>query len=123
VASLVYGALLIQEIDAQVGYLHPDVREAIVAPQEERAFMNQLYQEERAFMNQLYKCSAWGVRDCLERLGWVRPFVYTFEEIQRLREHWTELDEQLGNILSSEQIIAERQAKRTQPKIGGSMKE
>jgi hypothetical protein len=40
-----------------------------------------------------------------------------------LREHWTELDEQLGNILSSEQIIAERQAKRTQPKIGGSMKE
>lgn len=106
VASLVYGALLIQEIDAQVGYLHPAVREAIDAPQEERAFM-----------------SAWGVRDCLERLGWVRPFVYTIEEIQRLREHWTELDEQLGNILSSEQIIAERQAKRTQPKIGGSMKE
>jgi hypothetical protein len=112
VASLVYGALLIQEIDAQVGYLHPAVREAIDAPQ-----------EERAFMNQLYKRSAWGVRDCLERLGWVRPFVYTIEEIQRLREHWTELDEQLGNILSSEQIIAERQAKRTQPKIGGSMKE
>jgi hypothetical protein len=112
VASLVYGALLIQEIDAQVGYLHPAVREAIVAPQ-----------EGRAFMNQLYKRSAWGVRDCLERLGWVRPFVYTIEEIQRLREHWTELDEQLGNILSSEQIIAERQAKRTQPKIGGSMKE
>ena len=112
VASLVYGALLIQEIDAQVGYLHPAVREAINAPQ-----------EERAFMNQLYKRSAWGVRDCLERLGWVRPFVYTIEEIQRLREHWTELDEQLGNILSSEQIIAERQAKRTQPKIGGSMKE
>jgi len=106
VASLVYGALLIQEIDAQVGYLHPAVREAIDAPQEGRAFM-----------------SAWGVRDCLERLGWVRPFVYTIEEIQRLREHWTELDEQLGNILSSEQIIAERQAKRTQPKIGGSMKE
>jgi hypothetical protein len=112
VASLVYGALLIQEIDAQVGYLHPAVREAIDAPQ-----------EERAFMNQLYKRSAWGVRDCLERLGWVRPFVYTIEEIQRLREHWTELDEQLGNILSSEQIIAERQAKRTQSKIGGSMKE
>jgi hypothetical protein len=112
VASLVYGALLIQEIDAQVGYLHPAVREAIDAPQ-----------EGRAFMNQLYKRSAWGVRDCLERLGWVRPFVYTIEEIQRLREHWTELDEQLGNILSSEQIIAERQAKRTQPKIGGSMKE
>ncbi len=102
VASLVYGALLIQEIDAQVGYLHPAVREAIDA---------------------LYKRSAWGVRDCLERLGWVRPFVYTTEEIQRLREHWTELDEQFGNILSSEQIIAERQAKRTQPKIGGSMKE
>jgi hypothetical protein len=91
VASLVYGALLIQEIDAQVGYLHPAVREAIVASQ-----------EGRAFMNQLYKRSAWGVRDCLERLGWVRPFVYTIEDIQRLREHWTELDEQLGNILSSE---------------------
>jgi len=68
VASLVYGALLIQEIDAQVGYLHPAVREAIDAPQ-----------EERAFMNQLYKRSVWGVRDCLERLGWVRPFVYTTE--------------------------------------------
>jgi hypothetical protein len=112
VASLVYGALLIQEIDAQVGYLHPAVREAIDAPQ-----------EERAFMNQLYKRSAWGVRDCLERLGWVRPFVYTIGEIQRLREHWTELDEQLGNILSSEQIIAKRQAARTQFKQGGTMKE
>jgi hypothetical protein len=99
-ASLVYGALLIQEIDAQVGYLHPAVREAIDAPQEERAFM-----------------SAWGVRDCLERLGWVRPLVYTTEQIQSLRERWTELDKELGGVLSSEQIIAKRQAARTQFKL------
>lgn len=112
VASLVYGALLIQEIDAQVGYLHPAVREAIDAPQ-----------EERAFMNQLYKRSAWGVRGCLERLGWVRPLVYTTEQIQSLRERWTELDKELGGVLSSEQIIAKRQAARTQFKQGGTMKE
>jgi hypothetical protein len=91
VASLVYGAMLIQKVDEATGYLHSAVRAAVDAPA-----------EERESLNQLYKRSEWGVRGCLERLGWVRPFVYTIEDIQRLREHWTELDEQLGNILSSE---------------------
>ena len=112
VASLVYGSMLIQKVDEATGYLHSAVRAAVDAPA-----------EERESMNQLYKRSEWGVRGCLERLGWVRPFVYTTEKIQSLRERWTELDKELGGVLSSEQIIAERQAKRTQPKIGGSMKE
>jgi hypothetical protein len=112
VASLVYGSMLIQKVDEATGYLHSAVRAAVDAPA-----------EERESMNQLYKRSEWGVRGCLERLGWVRPLVYTTEQIQSLRERWTELDKELGGVLSSEQIIAERQAKRTQPKIGGSMKE
>jgi hypothetical protein len=79
--------------------------------------------EERESLNQLYKHSEWGVRGCLERLGWVRPLVYTTEKIQSLRERWTELDKELGGVLSSEQIIAKRQAARTQFKQGGTMKE
>ena len=112
VASLVYGAMLIQKVDEATGYLHSAVRAAVDAPA-----------EEREFVNQLYKRSEWGVRGCLERLGWVRPLVYTTEQIQLLREHWTELDETLGGILSSEQIVAERQAARTQIERGGAMKE
>jgi hypothetical protein len=112
VASLVYGSMLIQKVDEATGYLHSAMRAAVDAPA-----------EERESMNQLHKRSEWGVRGCLERLGWVRPLVYTTEQIQSLRERWTELDKELGGVLSSEQIIAERQAKRTQPKIGGSMKE
>ena len=104
--------MLIQKVDEATGYLHSAVRAAVDAPA-----------EERESMNQLYKRSEWGVRGCLERLGWVRPFVYTTEKIQSLRERWTELDKELGGVLSSEQIIAKRQAARTQFKRGGTTKE
>ncbi len=63
-------------------------------------------------MNYFYKKMAWGVRDCLERLQWVRPYTSPPELTEILREEWTEIDDALGGILSSKQIIAERSEMR-----------
>ncbi|CUU37289.1 hypothetical protein DCOP10_119314 [Armatimonadetes bacterium DC] len=101
VASLVFGALLIREIDEETQYVHSSARS-----------WSELSPEDLKLMNYLYKNRDWGVRSCLERLGWVRPHTPPPELAEILREEWTKTDDALGGILSSEQIIAERSEMR-----------
>jgi hypothetical protein len=74
VASFVYGALLIRLLEKETSYIHPEVLQA-----------QDLSEEERQVLNQLYKSSAWGVGQCLQKLGWMEPRRITTEDLRRLR--------------------------------------
>jgi hypothetical protein len=74
IASFVYGALLIRLLERETSYIHPEALQA-----------ENLSEEERHVLNQLYKSSAWGIGQCLQKLGWMEPRRITTEALRHLR--------------------------------------
>jgi hypothetical protein len=113
IASFVYGALLVRLLESETSYIHLKVLQA-----------QDLSEEERQVLNQLYKSSAWGVGQCLQKLGWIEPRRITTEALRRLRAQVSMFGiRETREALSSEIIIKERARMRMELPKEGEAKE